>query len=75
MTKGDNNKPNDRGLYDENRGLRNWLNRKHVFGRIVGFLPYLGIVTILLNDYPMLKWTILAIMAIMTLTNNDPNEN
>ena len=69
MTKGDNNPVNDRGLYEE-RQL--WLNKKHILGRIRGFLPYIGIITILLNDYPMLKWVILGIMGIMVLTSKDP---
>jgi signal peptidase len=51
------------------------LNKKHVLGRIRGFLPHIGILTIILNDYPWLKWSVLAIMAIMVLTSNDPNEN
>ena len=71
MTKGDNNPVNDRGLY-EDRQL--WLNKKHVLGRIRGFLPYIGIITILLNDYPMLKYAVLGLMAIMVLTSKDPQD-
>ena len=72
MTKGDNNPVNDRGLYE--RGDY-WLNRKHVLGRIRMFVPYIGIATIILNDYPLLKWGILIIMGIFVLTSKDPNEN
>ena len=39
------------------------------------FCPYVGIATIILNDYPSLKWTILIIMGIFVLTSKDPNEN
>ena len=72
LTKGDNNPVNDRGLYE--RGDL-FLNEKHIMGRIRMFCPYVGIATILLNDYPMLKWGVLIIMGIFVLTNKDPNEN
>lgn len=39
------------------------------------FVPYVGVATILLNDYPLLKWSILIIMGIFVLTSKDPNEN
>ncbi len=71
MTKGDNNEVNDRGLYEPGRI---WLNKKHISGRIRGYIPYIGILTILLNDYPMFKWGLLAFMAIMVLTSKDPND-
>lgn len=69
LTKGDANEVNDRGLYP-NKWL--WLNKQHLHGRIKGFMPYIGILTILLNDYPMLKWVILGIMGILVLTAADP---
>jgi signal peptidase len=72
LTKGDNNPVNDRGLYE--RGEL-WLGKKHIFGRIRMFVPYVGVATIILNDYPMLKWGILIIMGIFVLTSKDPNEN
>lgn len=72
LTKGDNNPVNDRGLYEQ--GVL-WLNKKHLLGRIRMFVPYIGIATILLNDYPLLKWAILIIMGIFVLTSKDPNDN
>ena len=78
MTKGDNNQPNDRGIYehiaDPNRRKQWWIGKKNITGRILGFLPYVGYATILLNDNPSLKWTVLAIMAIMVLTSKDPQD-
>ena len=53
LTKGDNNLVDDRGLYSE-RQL--WLDRDSIMGRARGSLPYVGMVTILLNDYPNLKY-------------------
>ena len=72
LTKGDNNPVNDRGLYPKGQL---WLTRENILGRIRMFCPYIGIATILLNDYPMAKWGILIIMGIFVLTSKDPNEN
>ena len=52
LTKGDNNLVDDRGLYAPGQL---WLERKDVVGRARGFVPYVGIVTILMNDYPKFK--------------------
>jgi hypothetical protein len=41
---------------------------------VTGYLPYIGILTILLNDYPYLKWGVLLIMGIMVLTSKDPQD-
>jgi len=52
LTKGDNNNVDDRGLYAPGQY---WLERKDIIGKAKGFVPYIGIVTILMNDYPQLK--------------------
>lgn len=52
LTKGDNNSVDDRGLYAPGQY---WLEKKDIIGRAKGFVPYIGIVTILMNDYPQLK--------------------
>ncbi|XP_066184720.1 signal peptidase complex catalytic subunit SEC11A isoform X1 [Sylvia atricapilla] len=52
LTKGDNNAVDDRGLYKQGQ---HWLEKKDVVGRARGFVPYIGIVTILMNDYPKFK--------------------
>lgn len=52
LTKGDNNMVDDRGLYAPGQL---WLQRKDVIGRARGFVPFVGIVTILMNDYPKFK--------------------
>ncbi|KAG0376873.1 Signal peptidase complex catalytic subunit [Mortierella sp. AD032] len=61
LTKGDNNNVDDRGLYQElhtNRG-KMWIEPKDVVGRVQGFLPYLGMFTIFMTDYPLLKYALL----------------
>jgi signal peptidase len=56
LTKGDNNRVDDRGLYAPGQ---NWLKREDIMGRARGTLRYLGMVTIMLNDYPFLKYVII----------------
>ncbi len=68
LTKGDNNQVHDRGLY--NRG-QHWLKEEDVVGRTKLFLPYLGMVTILLNDYPSLKYVMIGIMGILVLSSKE----
>ena len=33
--------------------------------------PYVGMVTIIMNDYPKVKWTVLAILTALTLLNRE----
>ena len=47
MTKGDNNPVDDFGLY---QGLE-WLERKHIVGKVRGFIPYVGYITIAMVRY------------------------
>ncbi|KAL0478333.1 signal peptidase complex catalytic subunit SEC11 [Acrasis kona] len=69
LTKGDNNHSNDRyGIYNQDIW---WLEREHIIGRVKGYLPYVGMVTIIMNDYPMVKFAVIGILAIMTLTSKE----
>lgn len=52
LTKGDNNAVDDRGLYPPGQL---WLDKDDVMGRARGFLPYAGIITIYMNEYPYFK--------------------
>ena len=65
LTKGDNNEENDRALYNPKQL---WLLDEDLSGKIVAYLPYVGYVTIMMNDYPQLKYALLGIMAIFVLT-------
>ncbi|KAH8824055.1 signal peptidase I [Flagelloscypha sp. PMI_526] len=71
LTKGDNNPVDDTDLY---HGLE-WLEREHIVGRVVGFLPYVGYFTIIMNyfqnDYPNLKYVLLGGMGLYTLINGE----
>ncbi|KAI3627471.1 signal peptidase I [Malassezia furfur] len=63
LTKGDNNLMDDIMLYN---GAR-WLHSDQIVGRVVGYLPYVGYVTLLMNDYPMLKYVVLGLLGLSML--------
>ncbi|KAG1152244.1 hypothetical protein G6F37_001053 [Rhizopus arrhizus] len=68
LTKGDNNHRDDRVLYD--RGQM-WINKEHIVGKVKGFLPYVGMVTILMNDYAWMKYAILAVLGLFVLIHRE----
>ncbi|GAM21125.1 hypothetical protein SAMD00019534_043000 [Acytostelium subglobosum LB1] len=68
LTKGDNNTEHDRGLYADGQI---WLNRQHIIGRAKGFLPYVGMVTIVMHDYPYLKVLLVAVLALFVLSTRE----
>ncbi|KAF8377811.1 hypothetical protein HHK36_031196 [Tetracentron sinense] len=53
LTKGDKNSGDDRTMYA--RGQL-WLQQDHIIGRAVGFLPYVGWVTIIMTENPIFKF-------------------
>ncbi|KAG0146177.1 hypothetical protein CROQUDRAFT_657827 [Cronartium quercuum f. sp. fusiforme G11] len=67
LTKGDNNGENDVGLYN---GLK-YLQRSNLIGKVNGFVPYLGYVTIVMNDYPKLKYALLGTLALTILFHRE----
>ncbi|KAF8892979.1 hypothetical protein BD779DRAFT_1669993 [Infundibulicybe gibba] len=67
LTKGDNNYVDDIELY---QGLE-WLERKHIIGKVRGFLPYVGYVTIAMNDFPQLKYALLGILGLLALIQRE----
>lgn len=68
LTKGDNNGGTDIMLYP--RG-QSWINRDDIQGRAFGCLPGIGMVTILMNDYPPFKWLLLGMLGILVITNKE----
>lgn len=70
LTKGDNNRVDDRGLYQV-RQL--FITKSDIMGRAFAFLPYVGMITIWLNDYPMLKYVILGVMSFFVTIGRDAN--
>ncbi|CAD8199887.1 unnamed protein product [Paramecium octaurelia] len=69
LTKGDNNQVDDRHLYPKDQM---WLERSDIMGKIEGFLPYVGYITIYLNDYPYFKLVMIGLMSLFVLTGKDP---
>jgi len=67
LTKGDANPVHDRGLYN---GLT-WIQRQHVMGRAAGYLPFVGIVTIAMNDYPILKYVLIGTLGLFVIVNRE----
>ncbi|KAF8647303.1 hypothetical protein AX16_006765 [Volvariella volvacea WC 439] len=67
LTKGDNNYVDDIELY---QGLQ-WLERKHIVGKVRGFLPYVGYVTIAMNDFPQLKYALLGGLGLLALIQRE----
>ncbi|KAJ2914978.1 hypothetical protein MD484_g5458, partial [Candolleomyces efflorescens] len=67
LTKGDNNYVDDIELY---QGLE-WLEKKHIVGKVRGFLPYVGYVTIAMNDFPQLKYALLGGLGLLALIQRE----
>ncbi|TGJ87373.1 hypothetical protein E0Z10_g1417 [Xylaria hypoxylon] len=61
LTKGDNNAADDTELYA--RG-QDYLERKDIIGSVVGYVPFVGYVTIMLSEHPWLKTVMLGIMGL-----------
>lgn len=67
LTKGDNNDSFDRPLYDG----KTWINADHILGRVRGFMPYLGHITIILTEFPLVKYLMLAVMGFFVITSQE----
>jgi len=68
LTKGDSNQLDDRSLYAHGQ---NFIGRKEVMGRVRAFLPYVGMITICLNDYPWLKYMLLGFMGFFVIIGRE----
>lgn len=69
LTKGDNNGADDTELYASGQS---YLDRsKDVVGSVVGYMPFVGYVTILLSEYPWLKTAMLVFMALTVVLQRE----
>ena len=68
LTKGDNNKIDDRGLYP--KGMM-WLSKSNIVGKVYGTAPYVGMITVIMSDYPQLKAILIAVLGFMVLVNRE----
>lgn len=50
----------------------NYLDREnHILGVVRGYFPYLGMITIWLTDYPILKYIMLGGLGLLTLIQKE----
>lgn len=63
LTKGDNNELDDVALYP---GDRKYVYRDEIIGVVRGYLPFLGWITILLNEVPYLKFGLIGGLALIS---------
>ncbi|XP_035841894.1 signal peptidase complex catalytic subunit SEC11C isoform X3 [Helianthus annuus] len=68
LTKGDNNDQDDRVLYAPGQ---QWLQHQHIMGRAVGFLPYVGYVTIIMTENPIIKYALIGALGLLAITSKD----
>ncbi|KAF8251163.1 signal peptidase complex catalytic subunit SEC11 [Wilcoxina mikolae CBS 423.85] len=69
LTKGDNNHADDTELYARNQF---YLNReKEVIGSVVGYIPFVGYITILLSEHPWAKSVLLGIMGLLVVLQRE----
>ncbi|CAL9110029.1 unnamed protein product [Musa acuminata var. zebrina] len=68
LTKGDNNGEDDRVLYAHGQL---WLEQHHIMGRAVGFLPYVGWVTIIMTEKPIFKYLVIGALGLLIITSKE----
>lgn len=68
VTKGDNNNGDDRTLYPPGQL---WLQRHHIMGRAVGFLPYVGWITIIMTEKPIIKYILIGALGLLVITSKN----
>ncbi|KAL8964969.1 MAG: hypothetical protein Q9183_004107 [Haloplaca sp. 2 TL-2023] len=69
LTKGDNNLADDTELYAKGQ---DFLERsKDIIGSVVGYIPFVGYVTILLSEHPWLKTVLLGLMGVMVVLQRE----
>ncbi|ORY57450.1 signal peptidase complex catalytic subunit SEC11 [Pseudomassariella vexata] len=68
LTKGDNNAADDTELYAKGQ---DYLERRDIIGSVVGYIPFVGYVTILLSEHPWLKTVMLGIMGLFVVLQRE----
>jgi len=68
LTKGDNNAADDTELYAPGQ---DYLVRKDIIGSVVGYIPFVGYVTIMLSEHPWLKTVMLGIMGLVVVLQRE----
>lgn len=69
LTKGDNNMADDTELYAKGQ---DYLTRSEdIIGSVVGYVPFVGYVTILLSEHPWLKTVLLGLMGVTVVLQRE----
>lgn len=69
LTKGDNNLADDTELYA--RGQDYLTRSTDIIGSVIGYVPFVGYVTILLSEHPWLKTVLLGLMGVMVVLQRE----
>ncbi|KAK1836569.1 signal peptidase [Podospora conica] len=68
LTKGDNNHSDDTELYAKGQ---EFLEREDILGTVVGYVPFVGYVTIMLSEHPWMKTAMLGIMGLVVMLQRE----
>lgn len=70
LTKGDDNDVDDDegGIYADDQ---QWLQQQDVAGRIVGLLPYVGWVTIIMSENPIIKYILIGALGLLVIASKE----
>lgn len=69
LTRGDNNLSDDTELYAKGQ---DYLTRaEDVIGSVIGYVPFVGYVTILLSEHPWLKTVMLGLMGLAVVLQRE----
>jgi signal peptidase len=69
LTKGDNNLADDTELYAKNQEYLD--ASQDLIGRVVGYVPFVGYVTIMLSEHPWMKTALLGLMGAMVVLQRE----
>ncbi len=50
---------------------QSYINKEHIIGRAKGYLPYIGMVTIIMNDYPIVKYILVGLVGLFVLATKE----
>ncbi|XP_077244865.1 uncharacterized protein LOC143884902 isoform X2 [Tasmannia lanceolata] len=68
LTKGDRNDVDDRALYAHDQL---WLHQHHIIGKAVGLVPYVGWMTIVMTEMPIVKYLLIGALVLLTITSKE----
>lgn len=69
LTKGDNNAADDTELYAPGQS---YLDRERdIIGHVVGYVPFVGYVTIMLSEHPWMKTVMLGLMGLTVVLQRE----